>query len=723
MSSTTTYTINVAGNATEGLNAISSTAAAAAKSTTSLQSAVQKVGMAAFAANNIKSAIDSVSTSLDSAIEPGVKLNSSMADLSAITGVTGDKLKEIEGYARESAKTFGGSAAKGVEAYKLILSQLGPDIAKTPAALKAMGEAVNTLSKTMGGDTTGATEVLTTAMNQFQVSLDDPTVAAAEMAKMMNVMAAAAKEGSAELPAIKAALENSGMAAKMAGVSFEELNAAIQVMDKAGKKGAEGGVAIRNVLATLSEGRFLPPETQKALAKAGVDLKNLGNTSLSFRDRLNLLKPAMGDAALITKLFGKENQNAALALISGTDEIGRYTTVIAGTKSAQEQAGIVMGSFSEKMGRVKAITEDWGISLFNMTKGALPAFKIGVMAIQGVVGLVTLASMSAAIAEGVAAAATGVWTAAQWLLNAAFIASPIGWIVLGVGLLVAGVVIAWNKFEGFRNVVMSVWEVMKGFGGILKDFVLDRIKGIISGIGSLGSAIYKLFTGDFKGAWKDAKQGALDLSGVSAVTKAATAAKQVVTTAFAPSVTKSAESRNATAEKTTSPAPVRQQYIPEVIKKTPAAKESVDNSSLDKTVKAAISFPAIQFINTPTESKNKSQTTAIADAAKQPSAVKTNEPISAASKNATTPGAAIQTPLLPGAKTNKSQEAPGSSKKTSDTVVTGGTKSTNITITLKELVGEVNINANGTLKEPLDKMAQMVLDKLTRVLSLAQASA
>ena len=35
------------------------------------------------------------------------------------------------------------------------------------------------------------------------------------------------------------------MAAKGAGGSFEETNAAIQVLDKAGKKGAEGGVALR----------------------------------------------------------------------------------------------------------------------------------------------------------------------------------------------------------------------------------------------------------------------------------------------------------------------------------------------------------------------------------------------------------------------------------------------------------------------------------------------
>jgi len=188
--------------------------------------------------------INMVADGLNSITAPGLNLSTSLYDLQAITGVTGSKLQEIEGYARQAAKTFGGSAADSVESYKLILSQLAPEIANTPAALKAMGDSVNTLSKTMGGDTVAATEVLTTAMNQYQVSTADPIAASKEMAEMMNVMAAGAKEGSAELPQIKSALEQAGMAAKTANVGFEETNAAIQVLDKAGKKGAEGGVAL-----------------------------------------------------------------------------------------------------------------------------------------------------------------------------------------------------------------------------------------------------------------------------------------------------------------------------------------------------------------------------------------------------------------------------------------------------------------------------------------------
>lgn len=93
------------------------------------------------------------------------------------------------------------------------------------------------------------------------------------MAQMMNVMAAAGQAGSAELPTIKVALEQCGMAAKAAGVSFEETNAAIQVLDKAGKKGAEGGVALRNVMSILATGRFLPKDVQEELTAAGCGYK------------------------------------------------------------------------------------------------------------------------------------------------------------------------------------------------------------------------------------------------------------------------------------------------------------------------------------------------------------------------------------------------------------------------------------------------------------------
>jgi len=118
--------------------------------------------------------------------------------------------------------------------------------------------------------------------------------------------------------------------------------------------------------------------------------------------------------------------------------------------------------------------------------------------------------------------------AAQWLLNAAMTANPIGLIIAGIALLVAGVVLAWKKFAGFRAVILTVWETVKGFGNILKEYVLDRIKGIIGGLGSMGKAIGLLFEGKFKAAFNEAKTGVKALSGYDAAMKAATKTKALM---------------------------------------------------------------------------------------------------------------------------------------------------------------------------------------------------
>ena len=305
-------------------------------------------------------------------LEPGRSLNANMLELSAITGVTGEGLKAIETAARDTAKTFGTSAVDNVEAYKMMLSQLSPEIANNSEAMKMMGENANILSKQMGGDTVAATEVLNTSLNQFGVSMDDPIAAAKVMADMMNVMSAAAQQGSAELPQIKSALEQVGMVAKTTGLSFAETNAYIQLLDQAGKKGSEGGIALRNVLTTLSEGRFTTKLAAQGLEQAGISVNYLADSSIPLHERLRTLRKIQGDTALMTKVFGKENMAAAIAMINTADEAEAMTKVIVGTNSAVEQADVIMSGYNEKVARTKAWFDDLKISIFNVTESFTP---------------------------------------------------------------------------------------------------------------------------------------------------------------------------------------------------------------------------------------------------------------------------------------------------------------------------------------------------------------
>lgn len=363
------YNFNISGNFSQNISQMSQNAETFTKKAEDVCEVCEKWAGRLAKLNLASDYLQNVSGVLKDIGSGAVTLDSQMHDLSAVAGVTGEGLKTIEGYARSSAKAFGTDASVAVQGYKLILSQLSPELGKCPAALKAMGDAIQTTSKLMGNDGTAAAEVLTTAMNQYGVSLADPMEASRKMAEMMNVMAAAGQAGSAELPAIKAALEQCGMASKAANVSFEETNAAIQVLDKAGKKGSEGGVALRNTLSILSQGRFLPKDTREELERAGIDVLALGDKSKSLKERLELLKPVLNDSALFSKLFGMENANAARALVQGTEQLGQFTKAVTGTNSAEEQAATVMESTAEKRARFRQQIEDLKISFTQLTGG------------------------------------------------------------------------------------------------------------------------------------------------------------------------------------------------------------------------------------------------------------------------------------------------------------------------------------------------------------------
>lgn len=116
----------------------------------------------------------------------------------------------------------------------------------------------------------------------------------------------------------------------------------------------------------------------------------------------------------------------------------------------------------------------------------------------------------------------------QWLLNVAMSANPIGLVIAAVAALAAGVIYCWNKFAGFRAVVLTVWDTITGFGKAIKDAVVDRFWKIVDGIGAVGKAMVSLIKGDFEGAWQQAQTGAKKLVGVESAQRFVGSASAVV---------------------------------------------------------------------------------------------------------------------------------------------------------------------------------------------------
>jgi TP901 family phage tail tape measure protein len=311
--------------------------------------------------------VENLNSRMESLVSVGANFDAAIRQVSAITGVTGDALDELGDQARDLSKEFGSSATNNLEIFQTILSRLGPQIADSAVALGDMGKYANTLSKTMGGDVVGATDALTTAMLQFRVDLNDPIKAAGEMERMMNVIAAGAAEGAAEVPAIGESLKQAGVAASLANLSFEETNSAIQAMAAGGKIGSEAGVAIRNVITSMSATSKLTDDAINALDSYGVSIERISDTTVPFAERLKELAPIQNDINALTLMFGRENAAAAQILISSADNQAALTEKITGTNTAYTQAEVVMDGWLEKMSRAKAWIDDLKIGMFDVT--------------------------------------------------------------------------------------------------------------------------------------------------------------------------------------------------------------------------------------------------------------------------------------------------------------------------------------------------------------------
>ena len=90
---------------------------------------------------------------------------------------------------------------------------------------------------------------------------------------------------------------------------------------------------------------------------------------------------------------------------------------------------------------------------------------------------------------------------------------------------------AWNKIMGVLGAVVDVFtdrladlgellidlftspvETLKNFGKAIKEFVMDKVEKVVEGLGFMGEAISKLFSGDFAGAMDSGKKGLSSLN-------------------------------------------------------------------------------------------------------------------------------------------------------------------------------------------------------------------
>jgi TP901 family phage tail tape measure protein len=511
-----------------------------------LSSLAAQVGAAAFAFNQVSDSIGKFNQKFQNTIAPGIAFQSGLTELSVVTGIVGDELDSLGQRAKDLSETYGNSAVGFVDVFNGIVARFGESAAQNDKALQDMAESVAILSDNMQGDTYGAMDALTTTMQQFGINTSDSTIAATEMSRIMNVLAAGSAVGSSEVKDTSAAMKEAGLAARQANMSVEETVAAFEAMAYAGSKGSVAGNALRKILTDIAGKSMIDKQTVKDLKSAGVDIELVTDNSAKFTDRLRELRKVSG-SDMIKRMFGA-NWAIVESLMENTEQQDEWTKAITNTNAALEGSAKVQDTYAKKSERTRAWIDNLKISFFNATESIAPFIGIAGDAMQGLTdmggavwSLSILFKKDLWTGIGSAIGAMGSWistnifaktatlatTAAQWLFNAALWANPITWVVAGIAAFAGAMVLLWNKCEGFRAVLYGLWEVIKGFADIIKNYVIDRIKGFLSGIGALGEALVKLFQGDFQGAFESAKEGISGIVGVEARMNAYNGAKKL----------------------------------------------------------------------------------------------------------------------------------------------------------------------------------------------------
>ena len=204
-----------------------------------------------------------------------------------------------------------------------------------------------------------------------------------------------------------------------------------------------------------------------ALYKGGMLLAALAVNA--FTAAQNIAKGVQLVATLITG-----NQTKAMALYK------------AGTMGATIQTGLFWVRQKAVMGLNFAGTLIKQGAAFVALKAQLIAAKV--------------ATVAFAAAQKIAAVAIGAKTIALGILNALFIASPIGWIVLAIGALIAIIVLCVRHWDTITAALRTAWDWIKNVTSMIWDGLCNAFQylmGFIKQNSDMVLGFITIFTGPF----------------------------------------------------------------------------------------------------------------------------------------------------------------------------------------------------------------------------------
>jgi TP901 family phage tail tape measure protein len=445
-----------------------------------------KATLANLAADAIMRAVDGIKNLVGNVIELGQNFTSTMSEVSAISGATGEDFEKLEACAREYGATTVFSASNAAEALKY-MSLAGWDADQSTSAL---GGVLN-LAAASGMELGAASDMVTDYLSAFAMEAGDA-------AYFADLLSYAQSHSNTTAEALGEAYKNCAANLNAAGQDVETVTSLLEGMANQGYKGSEAGTAMaaimRDITNGMKDGAIKIGETSVAVMDAQGNFRDLTDILTEVEAATNGMGDAERAVALSSTFTADSTKGLNLILNEGMDNIAGYEEELRGASgSAEEMANIMNDNLSGDVAAMNSAFEELGLKIYDalesklragvqfITNGVIPAIEwLGGHIPEVTIAVSGLGAVIAAMNWGTISSKIAMVKGALIKLAAALggVSLPAIAIIAVITAVALAFTNLWKNNEEFRNKITAIWDGIKAKFDEFGQGIVDRLNAL-----------------------------------------------------------------------------------------------------------------------------------------------------------------------------------------------------------------------------------------------------
>lgn len=445
-----------------------------------------KATLANLAADAIMRAVDGIKNLVGNVIELGQNFTSTMSEVSAISGATGEDFEKLEACAREYGATTVFSASNAAEALKY-MSLAGWDADQSTSAL---GGVLN-LAAASGMELGAASDMVTDYLSAFAMEAGDA-------AYFADLLSYAQSHSNTTAGALGEAYKNCAANLNAAGQDVETVTSLLEGMANQGYKGSEAGTAMaaimRDITNGMKDGAIKIGETSVAVMDAQGNFRDLTDILTEVEAATNGMGDAERAVALSSTFTADSTKGLNLILNEGMDNIAGYEEELRGASgSAEEMANIMNDNLSGDVAAMNSAFEELGLKIYDalesklragvqfITNGVIPAIEwLGGHIPEVTIAVSGLGAVIAAMNWGTISSKIAMVKGALVKLAAALggVSLPAIAIIAVITAVALAFTNLWKNNEEFRNKITAIWDGIKAKFDEFGQGIVDRLNAL-----------------------------------------------------------------------------------------------------------------------------------------------------------------------------------------------------------------------------------------------------